>query len=239
MKIVLNIETKKLKIMRKKSEKSNLETKKSIFFLFGLLVTLSLTYMIFEWTITDIPNNKYNSKNMDKMCVEEMIPITQQELPKPPLPPKKSIVIEEIEVLDDKIKIDNTIEIPTFDVSEDTAFTFIPEEKEILEPIPYYKVETKPKFKDGEASTLINWITNNSDYPDICFEANISGTVWISFVINETGKIINVEVIRSVDTYLDNEALRVIKSMPNWTPGIQAGKNVPVPYQLPVKFVLY
>jgi TonB family protein len=70
-------------------------------------------------------------------------------------------------------------------------------------------------------------------------ENGITGKVYVQFVIGKDGAVTNVKVMRSVDPYLDAEALRVIKAMPKWSPGEQRGKPVKVLFQLPVNFVLY
>jgi periplasmic protein TonB len=168
-----------------------------------------------------------------------MIDITSQEIERPKLPTIN--VIEEIEIVNDDIKIEDQIEIQSIEIGENDTINFeIYTEKETsTEMFPFYLVEIKPKFMDGKDATLINWITNNTVFPEICVESNISGTVWISFIISETGRVVNVELLRGVNDLLDKEAIKCIKNMPDWVPGNQAGKNVCVPYQLPVKFTIY
>ena len=225
--------------MKKKSKKSNLEIKRGIFFQLGLIISLAVVLMAFEWT-SGIDNSDLKNYISDKVEIyEEMVPITQQEKPIPP-PPKMKAVIDEIKVVDDNIVIDDVVDIPIYDINDTIdLIPYIALTEEKLEPIPYFKVEKKPFFGDGKDATLINYIASNTHYPDICVKTNVKGTVWISFVINEKGEVVNVELLRGIDSRLDEEAIKTIKNMPKWTPGIQAGRKVPVPYQLPVKFVLY
>ena len=220
----------------KKSKKSNLETKRSIFFQIGIIISLSLVLMAFKWSITNENSFRTGISN-NETYYEELPPITKIEPIKRPQPPK---TVESIEVVKDDVKIDDKYTIPDIDIDvNDTVdiFVYIPEE-EVVDVIPFYAVEITPKFLDGKDATLLKWLTEHSEYPSICVENNISGTVWVSFVINNKGKVTNVSLLRSVNTYLDNEAIRLISSMPDWKPGIQAGKYVSVPYQLPVKFTL-
>jgi TonB family protein len=96
------------------------------------------------------------------------------------------------------------------------------------------KVEIMPEFKGG-MDALIKYMVDNIKYPK---ETKMEGKVFISFVIDEKGKVTKVEVAKSVNDLLDKEALRVVKSMPNWSPGKDKGKNVKVKMTLPISFQL-
>lgn len=94
--------------------------------------------------------------------------------------------------------------------------------------------EVMPKFPGGEAE-MFSFIGKNIYYPNEAKENGISGTVYLSFLIDTTGKVDSVKVLRGVQI-LNEEAVRVVKSMPNWTPGMQNGRKVIVQLILPVKF---
>lgn len=99
-------------------------------------------------------------------------------------------------------------------------------------------VETMPEFPGGQ-SALFNYLSANVKYPTTAQANGIQGRVICLFVVEKDGSITNVEVVRSGgDASLDAEAIRVIKSMPKWTPGKQRGKNVRVKYSVPVNFRL-
>ncbi len=101
----------------------------------------------------------------------------------------------------------------------------------------YNAIDVKPEFPGGE-SALLSFIGKNTQYPKEAKEAGIEGKVFLGFVIDKTGKVTNVEVLKSVHPLLDSEAIRVVKSMPDWKPGVQRGKKVKVRYQLPINFRL-
>ncbi|MGE0077146.1 MAG: TonB family protein [Bacteroidales bacterium] len=102
---------------------------------------------------------------------------------------------------------------------------------------PFVVVEVMPKFEDkDDMSTVYNYITQNIQYPSIAKEKGIQGKVYVSFVTEEDGRVSNVKVERGVDPILDKEALKVIESMPKWTPGYQRGKAVRVKFTIPVSF---
>lgn len=98
-------------------------------------------------------------------------------------------------------------------------------------------VEQMPQFPGGE-SELMKFIGNSIKYPPIAAENGIEGRVIIRFVVEKNGKVSDINVLRSIDPSLDKEAIRVIKSMPTWIPGMQNGRNVAVYYTLPVLFKL-
>lgn len=99
----------------------------------------------------------------------------------------------------------------------------------------YSVVEKMPQFIGGE-SALFDYINRNIRYPVEALKSGISGRVIVRFVIDIDGSISQTKVIRSVDPYLDREAIRVLKSLPNWIPGTQNGIPVPVWYTLPIQF---
>ena len=101
----------------------------------------------------------------------------------------------------------------------------------------FSEIDENPEFPGGSAN-MRSWMSSNLHYPAPAAERGIQGTVKVQFTVSRTGAISNVKVIQSVDTYLDAEAVRLVKSMPNWTPGKLNGQTVNVNYVLPVKFQL-
>ena len=114
------------------------------------------------------------------------------------------------------------------------------EEKKPVEEKPepiFISVEQMPQFPGGEAA-LMKYLASHINYPPMAAENNIQGRVIVQFVVDKTGKVGEVKLARSVDKDLDNEALRVCKSLPKFTPGRQNGQPVSVWYTLPVTFKL-
>jgi protein TonB len=98
-------------------------------------------------------------------------------------------------------------------------------------------VEVKPAFIGGDQA-LFNYIKKNVKYPKKARKEEIQGKVYVSFVIEKDGAIGEVLIKKGVHELLDEEAMRVIKSMPKWTPGTQGGKPVRVQFVLPISFSL-
>ncbi|MBR4391407.1 MAG: TonB family protein [Bacteroidales bacterium] len=101
----------------------------------------------------------------------------------------------------------------------------------------YNIVEVMPEFPGG-MEKMMNYLSGNIKYPEEAKDKGISGRVFLSFVIEKDGSVNEVKVMRSVDPLLDNEAVRVVKAMPKWKPGMQKGKAVRVSYVLPISFKL-
>lgn len=224
----------------KKSKKADLEGKKTIFLEIGFVLTLLLVWGAFEFSTKAEKAEDLGTVEFTEEVVEE-IPITRQEQIELPPPPPQQTVADIIEVVDDKIEINEDLTIDEAD--ENTAVEIqeivevAPVEEEEEEAAPFVIVEDMPEFKGGEKA-LLKYISEHVVYPEIAKENDIQGTVYVKFVVNEKGKVTNVGLLRGVDPLLDKEAIKVIESLPDWKPGKQSGKNVKVSMQVPIKFQL-
>ena len=102
---------------------------------------------------------------------------------------------------------------------------------------PEQEREVSPEFPGG-ITALVQFLSKNLKFPTVCKEQKIQGKVLVKFTVKSDGSISNIRVTKSVDPYLDKEAVRVVKSMPRWIPGTQDGKPVNVEYTLPITFKL-
>ena len=202
------------------------------------------------------------------MSQEAEEPEEQQERleqPKPEVLPEevlKSVKVTELQIVeDDKVKKED--EIKTQDELKETETAFgqkdnekgtedrnvtrtlkeeVVVEKKEEKPVEkkeeiFKSVEQMPQFPGGEAA-LMKYLSSHINYPPMAAENNIQGRVVVQFVVDKTGKVGEVKVVRSVDKDLDKEAVRVCKSLPKFTPGRQNGQAVSVWYTLPVTFKL-
>jgi TonB family protein len=103
---------------------------------------------------------------------------------------------------------------------------------------PFVVVEEMPQFPGGGNDAMVAWIIANLKYPGEAVKEKITGKVLVNFTVSAKGKVKDVVVSKPVHPLLDAEARRVISSMPDWKPGIQAGKPVPVQIMVPVEFIL-
>lgn len=220
----------------KKNPESNLENKRGVYFLAGLMLALGIVLISFEWTKYEGQAASLGELQLD-LEEEEMIPITQQQPPPPPPPPPQTTIIE---IVEDDEELEDELEIEDTEMDEDEVIEFVEMEEEVVEaPQIFQIVEEMPVFPGGEAK-LFEYLGKNMSYPAIARDAGIQGIVYVQFIVLEDGKIDpdNVEILRSVHPALDKEAIRVVKSMPAWNPGRQRGKAVRVYFKLPIRFTL-
>ena len=123
----------------------------------------------------------------------------------------------------------------TTETGEITAESSAP--KKVFTGKVYEVVEDMPTFP-GVVTELMNYLSKNTHYPAATKRDGIQGRVVVSFIVEPDGSISNVKLVRSIDANLDQEALRVVSEMPNWTPGKQGGNAVRVRYSLPIAFKL-
>ena len=213
----------------KKNPEVSLEEKKGLFFQIGLVAALLIVLVAFEWKSYEKVEYNLGQLNLDDM-EEEIIPITQQEEKPPPPPPPPPEVIE---IVEDDVEIEDEIEIEDTESDEDVEIEIEEEDDEEF----FMVVENMPEFPGGDLG-LMKYIQKNVKYPAIAKEYNITGKVYVSFIVDKTGSVTNVKIVRGVDKNLDAEAMRVVKSLPKYKPGKQRGKSVRVMFTIPINFTL-
>ena len=223
----------------KKSPKADLESKKLTFTLIGLVVSLFIIWRVFEY-------KSYDKQTFDdlqrtvEVIEEEMVEITKQEQPKPQ-PPAPKPQVTQIQIVEDDVEVEDEIDINA-EVDQDEVieeYEFVPEieEEEIVEAEIFKVVEEMPEFPGG-AAKMMEFIQKNIKYPMMARESDIQGRVFVNFVVEPDGTITNVTVMRGIGGGCDEEALRVVQSMPNWKPGKQRGSAVRCSFTVPIIFKL-
>ncbi|MCX6246794.1 MAG: M56 family metallopeptidase [Bacteroidetes bacterium] len=101
----------------------------------------------------------------------------------------------------------------------------------------YTLVEQQPKFAGGDEA-MIKFLSENITYPEAAKKAGVQGKVFLTFVVQANGAVTDVKVLRGIGSGCDEEAVRVVKMMPNWIPGQEKGKNVAVQFNIPINFRL-
>lgn len=221
----------------KKSPKADLESKKTIFMQIGLIATLAIVLIAFEWSSTDVKNEKFDF--MEEVEAEtEIVPITRQQEVKPPPPPPPPRVSDVLNIVDDDVELEEELELDTeMEEDQEVEFTNVDMEEEDTEDAPvFFIVEEMPVFPGGTAA--LNKYLASVKYPMIAQENGIQGRVYVQFVVNDKGVVEDVKLARGVDPNLDKAALNQVKNMPKWAPGKQRGKAVKVSYTVPINFVL-
>ena len=219
----------------KKNPDANLENKKGVYFLIGLLLSLGVVLVAFEYTQYEGEVGSLGDLDII-LDEEEMIPITQQTPPPPPPPPPQTTIIE---IVEDDEEIEEELEIEDTEMDEDDIIEIVDIPEVVEAPQIFHVVEESPEFPGGQVE-LMKFLQKNTQFPSIAREAGITGVVYVQFVVREDGKVDpdDIQILRGVHPALDKEAVRVVKSMPDWKPGRQRGKAVPVYYKLPYRFNL-
>ena len=224
----------------KKNPEVDVQNKRFLFFEIAISVVLLAVIGVFLYNARD---HKIDKIVQEVAIVEEEITeITRQDL-KQPEPIRRT----EIKVFSDALSIVTNDEKITTDVnfnefSEDMVIDVVPVKPVVEEVIeddqPFVKVEQMPSFKGGDLMTFRNWVMERIRYPQIAQENNITGRVLLQFVVERDGSLTNIQVLQTPDSSLSDEAIRVLKTSPKWTPGKQGNKTVRVKYTLPVQYNL-
>lgn len=225
----------------KKTPKADLENRRTLYTEIGLVVALLVVWGAFSYSTKEKAVASLG-EDTQVVEVEDMVPITQETPPPPPEAPKIPVLSDQIDIVEDDIKVDDN-----FMSLEDDAnlgveiMDYIEEVKEEVveeEAIPFQLVEEKPSFNGGDANEFSKWVNSKLQYPEIAKENGVQGRVTLQFTVNPDGSVSNVKVLRGVDSSLDKEAVRVVSMSPKWKPGKQRDRAVKVTYTFPVIFQL-
>ncbi len=234
----------------KKNPKADVSRRSMLFFQIGMVLMLFLAWQGIEWKTYDKSDNDYGKLNIGDE-LEEEIPITQQLTPPPPPPPPPPAP-EVIEVMEDEVEEEETV-IESTEAKQDEKIVEVMEIKEevveeeiadvpfaVIENVPIYPGCENEKGNDAKKkcmSSKISRFINKKFDTDLASYLGLDGRQRISvqFKIDKSGRVIDVRA-RAPHPRLEKEAVDVVKSLPNMTPGKQRGKPVGVLYSLPIVF---
>jgi len=220
----------------KKTEKADLTKKTSLFFSIGLVLTMTIVVMAFEYKTYDDTDVKDLNKQLNNM--EEILEVPPTEQPPPP-PPKiqqpQIIEVPDEEEIKEEIKVEFDAEI-----TEDTKvseITVVEEQpKEDVDEV--FLVVEESAAPQGGMQAFYEYVGKKLKYPAQARRMGIEGKVFVEFVINRDGSIQDVKAIKGIGAGCDEEAVRVIQSAPSWKAGKQRGKPVRQRMVLPITFKL-
>ena len=232
----------------KKSDKANLDKQRRGNFMLGLVLALAMLFAALEFT-TRPAGLSEDDKMLDDFPDElNMTPVVEQKdmisatgnagTPSKAITQKvqevpKTVATQEISPVTSKLVIGNGEGVTRqADVTEALPQVPITKDSVVLKT-----VEQLPEFPGGIVQ-IMKWLTRNLRYPPIAQSQRIQGKVVVSFIINKDGSIASPTIVQSVDPVLDREALRVVKMMPRWKPGLQNGKPCRTMFAIPVNFQL-
>lgn len=234
----------------KKTSKADLNEKRGTFFVLGIILALSLLFVSLEYTSKEF-DSFLEDEYLDDLAQDfELLPSMDEEEELETASPQEqtTVLTENIKVTEEiPSEIDDT-SIPTplieQEVTEDMTNEKETDEQtppnvaeQAEEPIQFRIVEQYPEFPGG-MTEYMKWLTRNLRYPDIARSQKIQGKVVVQFIVNQDGTIADAKVVKSVNPHLDREAMRVIRMMPSWKPGIQDNKPCKTMVAVPIVFKL-
>lgn len=199
---------------------------------FGLIVSLSLMLLAFQWQSESPPADTSFSSEDAMQLVDFEQSVVRQSLPSIPVPvinhQPTAIIAAASEAQSQDWPVHNHLAGGLPDLPD-----------EYIDSVEVFVAgdEVFPSFPGG-IEALMSYLAKNLRYHPQAIEFRITGRVFVSFVVQAEGQIANVRVLKGLGYGLDEEAVRVVKSMPRWVPGTQNGMPVAVVYNLPIQFSL-
>lgn len=224
----------------KKTPRADLENRRGLFLEIGLAVILAAALVAFNIKSYDKEVKEVSTRTADVEIDADIIQ-TAEDTPPPPPPEEPEVVATELNVVENDAEDIHEVGIINAEAKADEALEFtrveVKEEVEEAEEEVFLVVEEDPEFPGG-LDALSKFIADNIKYPQLAKENNITGKVFVSFVVEKDGRVGQVKILRDIGGGCGNEAVRVVKMMPKWKPGKQRGKAVRTQYNLPVNFDL-
>ena len=220
----------------KKNPKVDVNRLRIVLLEIGLIVALLVVIAAFLYTPREVTVEKID---MNYGPVEEQITEITRQDQKPPEPPKKTeitVITDILNIVTNDTKISTEVDFAEFEEDVEIIQQVAVEEENIEDDQPFVKVEEMPTFQGGDLNKFRNWVQSKVRFPQIAQENGISGRVLLMFVIERDGSLTNIQVLQTPDSSLSDEAIRVLKTSPKWTPGKQRNQSVRVKYTLPIDF---
>ena len=223
-----------IEIKRKRDQKQR--ERSTLFFLLGLCITLGSLIIVFNWKFKDdVQVAELMANDQGRFEEVQDIPLTEQPPPPPPQVLQAPRIVEvSDEVIIEEVEVNLDVEVTEEMVVEEVEFA--PIEEEVAEEI-FEIVENSPEPVGG-IGAFYSYVGENLKYPATALRMEISGRVFVKFVVNDKGEISRVHVVKGIGGGCDEEAVRVLESAPKWNPGKQRGKPVSVWMTLPITFKL-
>ncbi|MDX2306398.1 MAG: energy transducer TonB [Microscillaceae bacterium] len=225
----------------KKNPKIDLNGKRTPFLLFGLVISLSLVIMAFEWKFYDSLETIDLGSLQEEQTEMIEIPITEMPPPPPPVLQQPEIVeVPEEEEIQEQVQMELDVEVEEEtvpDVPVKINAPPPPPPKEEREDEIFLVVE-EGAAPEGGLPKFYEYVSKNLVYPKQAKKLGVEGTVVIEMVVDKDGSLTDFKVLKGIGAGCDEEAIRIIKSSPKWKPGKQRGRPVRQRMTVPLRFKL-
>ena len=227
-------------MIEKKSDKGNLEKRKTSFLLIGFAVVLALTYVSFELFASRDKGTVMALDDDEFIEVMDEDVIATDQTPPPPPPPVAQQQEVVLNIVEDNIKVNTDFDFSqdfdeNLEIEEYVPIEIVEEEAEEAPVVRF--AEKMPEFPGG-TEAMYSFLQKELTYPEVARNNGIQGTVLLEFVVERDGSVSNVKPVVSLFPECDAEAIRVVKKMPKWKPGEQLGKPVRCYFDIPIRFTL-
>lgn len=226
-----------MSIRKRKTDKADLRNRYRIYVEVGLVLSLLLLIAAFSLDLRQEETVLPPQQEQEVVQMEEIKQTTQVEKPPPPPKPPVPVEVPNDEVLEDEeLNLDASLDLDDPVQNEAPPPPPPAEEEEEEEPETFVIVENMPEMKPNRQEGMRK-LQGCVKYPEMAKRAGVEGRVFVQFVVNENGQVVNPTVTRGIGAGTDEEALRCVRQM-EFTPGMQRGKPVRVKMSLPVTFKL-
>ena len=234
---------------QKKTQRADIDQRRTTGFLLGLVFVLSLFYVSLEWNSSDYDGD-INPIDLDELMHEsELVPMSNEELTDRIEEKQQAEKAEQLHVVDDQVELQPDDVEPAVEGEGDDDEQLLKELQEEDDkalaslnvdpnnPLNFHIVEDLPKYPGG-AVEFMKWLTRNLQYPAAARSRKTQGKVVAVFYVEKDGSITGINVTQSLSPECDREALRVLRKMPNWEPGIQNDQPCRTKVCIPIVFKL-
>ena len=233
---------------QKKTPQADMEQRRTTGFLLGLTFVLALLYVSLEWNSTESADD-FDPMDLNELMHEsELVPMSNEEITT--VLKEKQLVekAEQLRVVDDDVELtEPDDELQGEGEDDETLLKELQEEEDTkalasLEvdpnnPLNFHVVEDLPKYPGG-AVEFMKWLTKNLKYPAVARSRKTQGKVVAVFYVEKDGSVTGISITQSLSPECDREALRVLRMMPKWEPGVQNDKPCRTKVCIPIVFKL-
>ena len=234
---------------QKKTRRADIDQRRTTGFLLGLVFVLSIFYVSLEWNSVD-SDDGIDPIDLDELMHEsELVPMSNEELTsrieekqEAPKTEQLHVVYDQVELQPDDVEAavegegdDDEQLLQELQEEDDKALAALNVDPN--NPLNFHIVEDLPKYPGG-AVEFMKWLTRNLQYPAVARSRKTQGKVVAVFYVEKDGSVTGINVTQSLSPECDREALRVLRKMPKWEPGIQNDQPCRTKVCIPIVFKL-
>ncbi|MBR1505267.1 MAG: energy transducer TonB [Prevotella sp.] len=233
---------------QKKTRQADMEQRRTTGFLLGLVLVLSVFYVAMEWNMADATDDVAPLDLDELMHESELVPMSNLETTMQVEERQQLAQAEQLHVVDDDVELqpdeelvgegdddDALLEQLQQDADDEKALAAL--DVDPANPLNFRVVEELPQYPGG-AVEFMKWLTKNLRYPAVARNRKTQGKVVAVFYVEKDGSVTGIKITQSLSPECDREALRVLRMMPTWTPGIQNDKPCRTKVCIPIVFKL-